>query len=64
MKLGERSEIIIKPDYAFGKEGLPNPQDSENPLVGPDETVEVEILIVQIGDRKPLKYSMKDEELI
>jgi len=25
MKLGERSEIIIKPDYAFGKEGLPNP---------------------------------------
>jgi len=63
MKLGERSEIIIKPEYAFGEAGHPDPEDPEKPLVGPTDTVEVEILIVQIGDNA-IKYSMNNEELI
>ena len=57
MKLGEKSELIIKPQYAYGKIGAP-------PKIPGDATLIFTIEVIQIHDRKPTRWMMSDPELI
>jgi peptidylprolyl isomerase len=57
MKLGENAELIIKPEYAYGKIGAP-------PKIPGDATLIFTIEVLQIHDRKPTRWMMSDPELI
>lgn len=57
MKLGEKAELIIKSEYAYGKIGNP-------PLIPGDATLIFTIELIQVHDRKPTRWMMSDPELI
>jgi FK506-binding protein 4/5 len=57
MKLGEKAELIIKPEYAYGKIGAP-------PKIPGDATLVFTVEVIQIHDRKPTRWMMSDPELI
>ena len=57
MKLGEKADIIIKPQYAYGKIGAP-------PKIPGDATLVFTVEVIQIHDRKPTRWMMSDPELI
>ena len=57
MKLGEKAELIIKSEYAYGKIGSP-------PKVPGDATLIFMVEVIQIHDRKPTRWMMSDPELI
>ena len=57
MKLGEKADLIIKPEYAYGKIGAP-------PKIPGDATLIFTVEVIQIHDRKPTRWMMSDPELI
>jgi len=57
MKLGEKAELIIKSEYAYGKIGSP-------PSIPGDATLIFTVEVIQINDRKPTRWMMSDPELI
>ena len=57
MKLGEKAELIIKSEYAYGKMGAP-------PKIPGDATLIFTVEVLQIADRKPTRWMMSDPELI
>ena len=56
MLQGEKAEFKIEPQHAYGKVGSP-------PHIPGDSTLIYEIELVQIGDRRPTKWQMSEEEL-
>ena len=55
MRLGERAEFTIKPEYGYGDgapEGIPS-----------DATLIFTITLLQINDRRPARWRMSDVEL-
>ena len=57
MKLGEKADLIIKSEYAYGKIGAP-------PKIPGDATLIFTVELIKIDDRKPTRWMMSDEELI
>ena len=57
MKLGEKADLIIKSEYAYGKIGAP-------PKIPGDSTLVFTVEVIQIHDRKPTRWMMSDPELI
>lgn len=57
MKLGEKADLIIKPEYGYGKMGAP-------PKIPGDATLVFTVEVIQIHDRKPTRWMMSDPELI
>ena len=57
MQLGEKSELIIKPEYGYGAMGAP-------PNIPGGATLVFEVELIQVGDRKPTRWMMEDAELI
>ena len=57
MKLGEKADLIRKPEYAYGKIGAP-------PKIPGDATLIFTVEVIQIHDRKPTRWMMSDPELI
>ena len=57
MQLGEKAELIIKPEYGYGKIGAP-------PKIPGDATLIFTVEVIQIHDRKPTRWMMSDPELI
>eukprot|EP00347_Sterkiella_histriomuscorum_P016903 403351409 len=57
MKLGEKAELHIKPEYAYGRIGAP-------PKIPGDATLIFTVEVIQINDRKPTRWMMSDPELI
>lgn len=57
MRLGEKAELIIKSDYAYGRIGAP-------PKIPGDATLIFTVEVIQINDRKPTRWMMSDPELI
>lgn len=57
MRLGEKAELIIKPEYAYGMIGAP-------PTIPSSATLLFTVEVIQINDRKPTRWMMSDPELI
>jgi hypothetical protein len=57
MKLGEKADLIIMPQYGYGKIGAP-------PKIPGDATLVFTVEVIQIHDRKPTRWMMSDPELI
>ena len=57
MKLGEKAELTLKPDYAYGAMGSP-------PTIPADATLVFDVELIQIADRRPTRWMMSDPELI
>ena len=57
MLQGEKAELRIEPEYAYGKVGSP-------PHIPGNSTLIFDVELVQIGDRRPTKWQMSEEELI
>ena len=57
MKLSEKSEFIISPKYGYGSVGCP-------PKVPGDATLVIIVEVIQIGDRRPSKWSMDENEVM
>jgi len=57
MKLGEKADLIIKPDYAYGQMGAP-------PKIPGGATLIFTVELLQVNDRRPTRWMMSDPELI
>lgn len=57
MQIGEKSELIIAPEYGYGKIGSP-------PKIPGDATLIFEIELLSAHERRPTKWMMNDEERI
>ena len=57
MRLGERAEFTIKPEYGYGEDGSPEGVPSNATLI-------FTITLLQINDRRPARWRMGDSELI
>ena len=57
MNLGEKADLVIKPEYGYGKMGSP-------PKIGPNATLVFTVELMQVADRKPTRWMMSDPELI
>ena len=57
MELGEKADLIIKPEYGYGAIGAP-------PSIPGNATLIFEVEVIQIGDRKPTRWMMDDPQLI
>lgn len=57
MKLSERAEFIIQPKYGYGSVGSP-------PNIPPNAVLWVIVDLIQIGDRRPSKWSMDESEIM
>jgi len=57
MKLGEKAELTIKSDYAYGEMGSP-------PQIPGGATLIFDVELIQIADRRPTRWMMSDAELI
>jgi len=57
MKLGEKADIMIAPKYGYGPVGCP-------PMVPGNAYLQFRVEILQIGERRPTKWSMSEEELV
>jgi len=55
--LGEKADLVIKPEYAYGKEG-------KSPLIPADATLIYKVEIFVIKDREITMQMMNDEELV
>ena len=56
MKLDEKAELTIKPEYGYGNECSPPPIPDGSTLIF---TIE----LLQIDDRRPMKWMMSDDEM-
>lgn len=57
MKLGEKAELTIKPEFGYGAQGSP-------PQIPGDATLIFEVELIQVNDRRPTRWMMSDDELI
>ena len=57
MRLGEKAELTVTPEYGYGKDGAPEG-------VPPDATIVFTITLLQIGERRPSLMRMGDSEKI
>ena len=57
MKLGEHADLFIAPKYGYGHIGMP-------PSVPGNVNLQFRVEIMQIGERRPTKWSMSEEELV
>jgi FKBP-type peptidyl-prolyl cis-trans isomerase (trigger factor) len=57
MKLGEKADLVIKSKYGYGDMGSP-------PKIPGGATLIFTVELIQIGDRKPTRWQMSDEEMI
>ena len=57
MKMGEKAELTIKSDYAYGEMGSP-------PKIKGGATLIFEVELIGIADRRPTRWMMSDPELI
>lgn len=57
MKLGEKADLIIKSEYAYGKIGAP-------PKIPGEATLIFTVEVIQVNDRKPTRWMMNDAELV
>ena len=57
MQIGEKAEIVIKPEYGYGKIGNP-------PKIPGDATLIFKIELLSAHERRPTKWMMNDEERI
>ena len=57
MNLGERAELKIAPDHAYGTLGSP-------PLIPGNATLIFAVELLQVSDRRPTRWMMSDQELI
>jgi hypothetical protein len=57
MQLGEKADLIIKPEYAYGAMGAP-------PKIPSDATLVFTVELIKINDRTPTRWMMSDPELI
>ncbi len=57
MKLGEKAELTIKSEYAYGEMGSP-------PTIPGGATLIFEVELLQVADRRPTRFMMSDAELI
>ena len=57
MKLGEKAELTLKADYAYGAMGSP-------PKIPGGATLIFDVELLQVADRRPTRWQMSDPELI
>lgn len=57
MKMGEKAELTIKSEYAYGKMGSP-------PKIRGDATLVFDVELIAIADRRPTRWLMSDPELL
>jgi len=57
MQLGEKADVVIKSEYAYGKMGSP-------PTIPGDATLIFTIDLIGIEDKKPTRWMMSDDELL
>lgn len=57
MKLGEKAELTIKSEYAYGAMGSP-------PMIPGGATLIFDVELMSIADRRPTRWMMSDPELI
>ena len=57
MRIGEKAELIIKPEYGYGAQGA-------GADIPPNATLIFKVEIVQINDRKAKKFMISNEELL
>lgn len=57
MTLGEKAELTISPEYAYGAMGSP-------PTIPGNATLIFTVELIQINDRRPTRWMMSDPELI
>ena len=57
MKLGEKADLVIKSQYAYGDVGSP-------PKIPGGATLIFTVELIQIADRRPTRWQMSDDELI
>lgn len=57
MKLGEKAELTISPEFAYGAAGSP-------PTIPPNATLIFTVELIQISDRRPTRWMMSDMELV
>jgi len=53
MQLGEKADLVIKPEYGYGAIGAP-------PKIPGNATLIFTVELIQIGDRKPTRWMMSD----
>lgn len=56
MRIGERAELVLKPEYAYGEQGA-------GADIPPNSTLIFKVEIVQIDQRKAKKFMVSDEDL-
>ena len=56
MRIGEKAELILKPEYAYGEQGA-------GADIPPNSTLIFKVEIVQIDSRKAKKFMVSDEDL-
>ena len=57
MKLDEKAELTIKPEYGYGNEGSPPP-------IPDGSTLTYTIELLSIDERRPTRWMMSDDEMI
>lgn len=57
MKLGEKAELTIAPEFAYGAMGSP-------PLIPGNATLIFTVELIQVNNRRPTRWMMSDQELI
>lgn len=57
MKLGEKADLVIKHEYAYGKMGSP-------PTIPGEATLIFTVDLIAINDKRPTRWMMSDVELV
>ena len=57
MLLGEKADLVIKSEYAYGKMGSP-------PTIPGDATLIFTVDLIAINDKRPTRWMMSDIELV
>jgi len=57
MRIGEKAELVIKPEYGYGEQGA-------GADIPPNATLIFKVEILQIDEAKAKKFKVSDEELL